>query len=283
MPHSRLLSIAVLAGALAACSDGSGPTGRSQVTFNLAGARPAAGLALLSDTVATPTDTLVLDTVQIVLRDIKFKRVNEDMCDGEHDLRASTVAFSHDGADGGGMDGGENDGNDGHEDACESFNAGPFLLDLPLGPGVTKAFSVAVDTGTFDELRIRIHKPEDDGDANDAQFLSQHPEFQHVSIRVVGTFNGAPFTFLSGLEAEQRMDLVPPLVVADSMTNVDVTIQVDETTWFRNAAGDLVDPASANAGGPNESVVAQNILSSFHAFRDDDRDGEDDHHEGLDD
>jgi hypothetical protein len=34
-----------------------------------------------------------------------------------------------------------------------------------------------------------------------------------------------------------------------------------------------VDPASANKGGANESVVANNIQTSFKAFDDDNRDG----------
>jgi hypothetical protein len=256
-----------------ACGAGTDPTNGAQVTFNLSttpGA--AAGLALLSDTQATATDTLVLDQVQLVLRDIRFKRVEDSGCEDdstEHDVRMASL---HDGGD---------DGHDGVRDACESFNAGPFLLDLPLGPGVSHGFSVVVDTGTYDQLRIKLHKPEDDsGDPKDVQFLADHPDFNRISIRVTGSFNGTPFTFESDVEAEQRMDLVPPLVVAGAAGNVDVTIQVDLSTWFQDGAGNLLDPASANAGGANQNLVTQNILDSFHAFRDDNRDGEDDDHEG---
>jgi len=275
--HLRLTGLA-LAGALAACSDSAGPGAGTQVTFHLVGSRsPAAvpGVALLGDTIGTATDTLVLDTVQLVLRDIRFQRINEDQCDGEmdQDLHAP-VALHH--------DDGEDDGDDGHSDACESFNAGPFLLDVPLGPDIARAFSVAVDTGTFDRLRIKVHKPEDDdGDPKDIAFLAAHPEFQGVSIRVTGSFNGTPFGFTSDLDAEQRMDLVPPLVVADSVTNVDVTIKVDVRRWFVDGAGGLVDPASAAPGGPNDHLVRDNIENSFRAFRDDDHDGEDDDHDGT--
>ncbi len=286
-PSHRLAAAVALTGLLAACSDGSAPSGRSMVRFNLA-AGPASGLALLaSDTFATSNDTLVIDSVKLVLRDIKFQRVNEDACDNEdgdqnddhgvdtvpHTLR---VASLHD-------DGGENDGDDGHADACESFNAGPFLLDVPLGPEVLKAFTIAVDTGTFDQVRFKIHKPdEDSADAKDVAFLAAHPDFNKVSIRVVGTFNGAPFAFTSDLSARERMALVPPLVVADSMQLVDVTIKVDLSHWFSNGSGGLVDPASALHGQPNEDLVKENIRDSFRAFRDDNRDGEDDDHEGHD-
>ena len=123
----RLAAAAVaLTGLLAACSDNSAPTTRSQVRFNLASG-PANGVAFLSDTFATASDTLVLDSVQLVLRDIRFQRVNEDICDDNHDgidddgvdstPHGIRLASVHD-------DGGEDDGDDGHADACESFNAG---------------------------------------------------------------------------------------------------------------------------------------------------------------
>jgi hypothetical protein len=44
--------------------------------------------------------------------------------------------------------------------------------------------------------------------------------------------------------------------------------------------GALVDPSSANLGGPNAGIVKNNIKSSIDAFEDDNRDGRDDHHEG---
>jgi hypothetical protein len=49
---------------------------------------------------------------------------------------------------------------------------------------------------------------------------------------------------------------------------------VDLSTWFRDGAGALVDPASANQGGENESIVKENVKTSLKAFEDDDRDGD---------
>jgi hypothetical protein len=284
MPKTyQLAAFAAVAGLLTACSDGSGPSARSQVTFNLA-----------TGSVASPTllqgnaaDVLVLDTVKLVLRDIKFQRVNETACDNENDdgenddgthddaTPSSPIrpASLHD-------DGGNDDGEDGHSDACESFNAGPFLLNLPLGADVEKGFSVAVDTGTFDEVRFKIHKPDHGStDPKDIAFLTDHPDYDMVSIRVVGRFNGTPFVYTTDLNAQQKMAFATPLVVAESMQNVNVTIKVDVSGWFSNGSGGLVDPATGNKGGQNESLVKDNIRNSFHAFRDDNRDGEDDDHE----
>lgn len=270
---------------LAACSGGgAGPTTNPQVTFNLAvGSNAPAPLArVLDDTLTDPVNTLVLDTVQLVLREIRFKRVDDDACDGDDDHDDDDSVMTAGLNDGNGDDGedgdhDDGDGNDGHSDGCEYFNAGPYLLDLPLDTGVVRAFSVAVDTGTYDQVRLKIHKPRSDsGDARDAQFLADHPEFEKVSIRAVGSYNGVPFVFTQDINAEQRLRFSPPLVVADSVTNVDVTIRVDVENWFRDHAGNLIDPATASKGGPNDSLVRDNIKDSFRAFRDDDCDGEDD-------
>lgn len=277
---ARPVALLVVSGLAVGCAtDGAGPTGTTQVTFRLAtGAASATGpIALLSDTLASGNDTLVLDQVQLVLRDIRFKPEDDDGCEGsdddsgnDDDDSLSVAAF-------------DGDDDDADEDGCRSFNAGPYLLDLPLGPEVTRGFSVAVDTGTYDELRIKLHKPRSDsGDQRDIDFLAQHPEFDKISIRATGSFNGRAFIFESDLNAEQEMEFDPALVIADSVTNVDVTIKVDLTGWFADGAGDLVDPGTANKGGPNDSLVRDNIRDSFRAFRDDDHDGEDDDHDDGD-
>ncbi len=92
-------------------------------------------------------------------------------------------------------------------------------------------------------------------------------------MRVQGTFNGVAFLYETDLNVEQKLDLIPPLVVgADVATNV--TIRADISSWFRLPTGELVDPETANKGGTNESLVNENIKNSFEAFEDPDRDGE---------
>jgi hypothetical protein len=299
MYPTRLLALLASVGALASCSDGAGPTLRPQVTFNV-GTRSAAastGLAALASDPITDDagNTLILDKVEVVLRDIRFKRVESDACQDDDDddtgggggtgTAAPTVRnMGGGGGDEGDGEHGDDDGDDdgengdGHDDGCESFNAGPFLLDLPLGAGVERVFSVAIDPGTFDKLKFKIHTPtENSADQRDIDFLLAHPEFAGVSIRATGTFNGAPFaTFTSDVTARQKILLDPPIVVEGATTNVDVTIRVDIATWFRGEDGNLVNPETALAGGVNEQLVEHNIKGSFRAFRDDDHDCDDD-------
>lgn len=276
--HVRQLSLAMAATlALAACSQGGngpGTTGQ-QVSFSLAtkaaGAAPAPGFAITAapETLAVGNDTIVFDTVQVLLRKIDLERsgATEDCGD----------VGDNNGGNGGTAPVTPSDGNDGHEDDCEEVKAGPLILDLPLSAGATHVFSVQVDTGTFTSVHFQIHKPTDD--PADQALLVQHPEFTGISIRVLGQFNGNAFSYTNDLTANQKVPLPAPLAVTDA-TPVDLTIMVDIANWFQDAGGNLVDPASAATGQPNENLVTDNIKSSFHAFKDHDHDGEDDDHEG---
>jgi hypothetical protein len=263
--NSALAAITVAG--LLACSEGTGPGNKPQISFNVStSAGAAASLQSVSDTVIGGTTRS--SSGRIASRHPFQAHQRMTWRDDGQGEDIAVRPLSH--------DDGEN-GDDGNEDACETVNAGPFLLDLPLGSGVEKVFSVAVDTGTFDELRIRLHKPEDDGlDAADAAFLATHPDFADISIRATGTWNGNPFTFTSDLNADQEMALVPPLVVTDAGANVDVTLKVDVATWFADGGGGLVDPATAGKGGQNENLVGDNIRDSFEAFQDENHDGEHD-------
>lgn len=255
---------------LSACSDASAPTlGGRTLSFALA-TRPAttasasaaatlsASSAALSgsETIALGNDTIIVTSAQLVLRKIELERVSSTTgCSGtESDLSSSNEVA----------------------DDCESVRTGPILVDLPLGGGAARAFTATLDTGTYKKFEVKVHSP-DSGDAADAAFLQTNPDFNHVSIRVSGTYNHTPFTFTTALDAEQETELVPPVVVTDA-TPLSLTLMVDLSGWFLNEARTaLVSPASAMPGQPNQSIVENNIKSSFHAFEDENEDGQDDH------
>lgn len=254
------------AASIAACSDAGGPSAGGQVNFNLA-TRPAsaptaavhgASFATLGtpETFTDGTNTLVVERVQLVLREIELKRAE------------ATV----------------NCGEDAGHDACEKLELGPVLLDLPLGGagGAARSFSVPVDAGTYDEVEFEIHKPSHD---EDAAFVQANPDFDGVSVKVTGTYNGVGFAYTTDLDAEEEIELAPPLAVTGTAAT-DLTLFVDLDRWFRDGTGGLVDPLTANAGGANEGVVESNIKGTLHAFEDENEDGADDHggdHGGTDD
>jgi hypothetical protein len=249
MKVTRMVGAVVLAAAAAACGDSTGPGSDGTVSLSFTTA-PAGGAAqfssvgMLDDTITAGGDVLVITRAQIVLKEIELEQ--DDGCD---------------------------DFTSGNGDDCEEFETGPILVDLPLNGQVATEITIAPTPGVYDEIEFEIHKPEDDGD--DDAFLAQYPDFDGVSIRVQGTFNGEPFTYESDLDVEQEHDLVPPLVITDTSVGTNVTLFVDLAAWFRSGSS-LVDPRTANKGEPNEGLVEENIKNSFDAFEDDDRDGDDD-------
>jgi hypothetical protein len=250
MMLKRVFPVIAMAALAAACSDGTGPGSDGTVSLSLTtgpggSAAQLSRAGMLDDTISAGDDVIVITRAQIVLREIELKREDDDGCESL------------------GMD---------DDDGCEEFSTGAMLVDLPLNGQVATVITIAPDTGVYDEIDFEIHKPEEDGD--DDAFLAQYPDFNGVSIRVQGTFNGEPFTYESDLNVEQENQLVPPLVIGDAAAGTNVTMHVNLDAWFRNGAG-LVDPRTANKGGANEGIVKESIKTSFKAFEDRDRDGDD--------
>jgi len=241
---------------VAACGDATGPGNTSGVSLSFAVGAPGApapgpggffSLAPAADTFAVGGDELIITKVEVVLQEIELERANAESCD--------SVSVNH--------------------DACEEFELGPVLLNLPLNGDIAQLVEIEIDTGTYDEIEFDIHKVSDD-DAGDAAFRQAHPHMAGQSIRVEGTYNGESFVYETDLDEEQEYDLSPPLVVDTLATATNVTIRIDVSTWFVDGGGALVDPATANKGEVNEGLVKENIKNSIDAFEDEDEDGEDD-------
>jgi len=264
MKTAKLIALAPLM-VLAACSDSNMGTVTFALTSRQAGApSPAPSAALTSGAAAVPSiattgdstvialgnDTVIVRSAQLVLRKVELKRVDVAACDAV-------------------MGNGD----------CEKFETGATLVSLPLGSAaVAQQVAVAAPPGTFDQLEFEIHKP---SSSDDAAFIAANPDFATISIRVTGTFSQAgtrtDFAFTSDVDQSEEANLVPPVTVAGGQT-LNVTLRVDISGWFLNSGKTaLVDPASANNGQPNQSVVANNIQASFQAFEDDNHDGQADH------
>jgi hypothetical protein len=206
------------------------------------------GLVLYDDTLVSGTDTIIFTEVQLVLRQIELKPVEVESC-GESGTSGS--------------------------DGCQKFEAGPVLVSLPLDGSVKSQFSLDVPPGMYQELEMEIHKVSKD-DPEDAAFRTQHPDFIDISIRARGTYIGSTvhtFEFETDLDVEQELNFNPALTVQEGVST-NITVRVGLDTWFTSVSGGLLDPDTGNKGGPNESVIVENIKKSIDAFEDDNRDGE---------
>jgi len=244
MKNVKLLAL-VPAFVFAACSNGTTGAVSFSLTSRSAGA-PAASPAFAtapsptvaaagdSTVIALGNDTVIVRSVELVLRQVELKRSDVTACDAV-------------------MDNGD----------CEEFETGATLVSLPLGSSaIATEVTVAAPPGTYNALEFEIHKP---SSSEDAAFIAAHPDFATISIKVTGTYSQAgtrsDFTFTSDVDQSQESSL-------------NVTLRVDISGWYLNDTKTaLVDPASANKGGPNESIVSNNIQNSFKAFEDDNRDG----------
>ncbi len=266
--------------ALAAC----GNDGTSKVSLAVA-VRGSNANALSAAVVGTPgasgltlsdgTNTLVITTAEVVLREIELKRTDVTACAGSGGIllqqglaadQGDDDPVDHDAGDDKG--GNRDDDSDDDRDGCEKFETGPRLVSLPLDGGVSEQVIAAVPEGTYDRLEFEVHKLSDD---NGSDILRDRPDLADASIRIVGTFNGASFVFVSDESFEQRVELEPPVVVGAGGSDVNVTLSIDIGKWFTNASGMLVDPNQVD-----DDIIEDGIDDSFACFEDDDRDGDDD-------
>ncbi len=226
---------------LGGCSD----SDMGEVNLHLATRGPAAlvGGDPGQLTVTLGADEIVVDEVQLVLRKVRLDGAPTASCpeDSEGDSQ------------------------------CAALRLGPTLFDLPLGDGAEPVFTAAVPVGTYSGIKFQIHRPTNANE--DADFVADHPAFEGISIRVLGSHNGTPFTFASDLTEVEDVVLADPVEVAVDQ-QIAVTLHVDVASWFASEDGTgLVNPSEANNGGPFESLIERQIRESFRAFHDGDLDG----------
>src|SRR5690606_7052823 len=266
--------------AAAACSDSTGVEDRIESNLRLSVRVPAPGESGAAFSVVPVTDdagrTLDIQQVQLVFEEVELELVEDDGDDG------SAMSWCWD--------------DDDDDDDCKhrrrgrkhdgrEFEAGPVLVDLPLGGGVISLLAGEVPPGSYDELELEIDRPNDRKASHEA-FRDEHPDWpRNASIRVRGTFDpgtGAQaFDVFLNIELDLELEFDEPVVIeADSagVTGpIDVTLSVDVNRWFVGHDGNFFDPRALSADHRLREKVARNIRFSFKAYRDRDRDGRKDY------
>jgi len=232
---------------------------RQAVSFSFATRTSAAAAATSvpsasrADLVLGTNGQLVLTRIEVVLSRLELTRTDAETC-----VSGDTVSDNR-----------SDDHSEGEAEGCEDVSRDPMVIDIPVDATVHTQIKVPLAAGTYTKLEARL------APATAAALLAAHPELAGASIRVTGTFNGTAFTFTTALRTKIEMEFNPPLVV--DATTQNATVNIDVSKWFMTSSGAIIDPSTANAGGPNAATVAANIRASFHAFEDDDRSGEDRH------
>ena len=234
-----------LAGVLAgmwSCSEptssGGTPLALSFSTSSAGVSRSLGGLATAGDIIMTIGGHSVdLQQVQLTVDRAKLERSGGVGCGDDDD------------------DEHEDDVDDEHEDDddCEDVKIGSTTVDLPLSGGVATLDQTAVRPGTFRKIEIRVSQ-----------------------VRLRGLFDGQNFDVTLPVKLERKMEFSPPLVVTET-TPAAITVNVAVATWLINADGSLIDPRQLATNAALQSIVRSRIATSFRAFEDHDRDGDDDH------
>jgi hypothetical protein len=284
----RLLIVAPTALTLAACAS-TEPNGMYRVSVSAAistpAARPATGLTA-DLIVGGEGGSVSISSAQIVLSRL---RLHDGIC--ADDEGEGEDADSLDDADGAPMvvadepddpdtvadepdhpdtndvdDEHQGEGEDDH--GCPPLTVGPVLIDLPLDGTSTVVLDALVPAGTYKRLQARLHavKPGDEG-AGD--FLTAHPEFEGISVKVLGVFTDSggaahDFTFTSRMNVVSSINFDEPVTVDAGTTNL--TIDVDVGSWFTGSGGGVIDPTNAS----NQRAIEKSIRRSLRAFEDDD-------------
>ncbi len=243
--------LVVVAAGLAGCSSKSGGFGIAVMVPHDATAAALTAAAITTTpgpgglTISDGTSTLVVTEAKLALSEIELETADDQ--------------------------GACSDGTSGARAGCEEVESGSTVVTLPLDGSVSEQITASVVPGTYDKTKLTVHVLGDDD--GDHAAVTAVPEMQNASVKVAGTFDGTSFVYYGTVEAEQEVELSPPLVVADGSSTAAVTLTVDMSTWFANG-GTLVDPSTAGPGGVNRDLVDHNIETSIGGFEDDDHDGQ---------
>ncbi len=239
---NRTLALSMLSLSLAGCSD-STSANRASTSLLVAGrtsSAMAASRALVDISLTAGGHSLVIKKAQMVLSNVQLKSNASTGCALE-DVR----------------------------DDCEELRVDPILVDLPLDAVQPLDVSALLPPGSYREIEMEIDAVESGEHASSAAFLSAHPEFKNVSVRVEGTFDGQPFVFQTAQDFEVEREFSTPFVVGTDASNL--TLNIDVASWFQSGTT-VLDPSNPQ----NRSQITNNIGRSISAFEDGNRDGRED-------
>ncbi|MBI5066816.1 MAG: hypothetical protein HZB56_01150 [Deltaproteobacteria bacterium] len=173
-------------------------------------------------------------------------------------------------------------GHDGSDDGeCEA-EVGPFiahldaaaLADLAAGR-VPQVWSAPLRAGTYSELEVQLCAVDPASLADEAQ-AALATAMQGATVVVKGTYqpqgaeSAAPFTISVSACAELERHV--RITVDDQGAVSNLTVSLPLGNWFRDAAGNPIDPTT-DAGA---AAIAAGIAASLDVCGDDDRDGHSD-------
>ncbi len=152
----------------------------------------------------------------------------------------------------------------------QEIHISPVVIYFNTGGQVISVTAGNLPAGTWNKIKLKIHKPEDTEPIPDPEFREGTSGNQRYSFIIKGTYNGNAFVYKSRKGASIIINLAAPINTGNGSRNI--TLLVNPSLWFMNN-GNVLDPS--NSG--NDDMIDDNLKNSFkRAFRDDDKDGRSD-------
>jgi hypothetical protein len=149
----------------------------------------------------------------------------------------------------------------------QEIRIAPVVIYFNTGGQVISVTAANLPAGTWNKIKLQIHKPEDTEPIPDPEFREGTSGNQRYSFIIKGTHNGNAFVYKSRKRADIIINLSTPLITGNGSKNI--TVLVNPSLWFMNG-GNILDPS--NSG--NEDMIDDNLKNSFkRGFRDDNKDG----------
>ncbi len=187
----------------------------------------------------TAVDSIRISEASFLLRNIRFKSVDDDSLD---------------------------------------FISDPLVVPLNLDGSMAQIGVADAPYGNYARIEFRVHRL-DPNDPRDAPFTSlpEFQEFMQgdrSSIIIRGTVfysegTSPDFVFRSRANEKQRHEFQPPLSVDELNSAANVTLLIDPQPWFSDGAGGVLDPLNP----ADENRITDNLKNSIHPIKDNNRDG----------
>lgn len=146
----------------------------------------------------------------------------------------------------------------------------PVVIYFNTGGQIVSVTAGNLPSGSWNKIKLKIHKPEDTEPIPDPEFREGTSGNQRYSFIIKGTYNGNPFVYKSRKSAGIIINLNAPLNTGNGSRNI--TLLVNPSLWFINN-GNVLDPGNSS----NDDLIDDNLKNSFkRAFRDDNKDGQPD-------
>lgn len=142
-----------------------------------------------------------------------------------------------------------------------------FVLNLKLPETITQLASTKIPSGTYNKIKFKVHKPEDNETPPDPEFKEGTSGNQRYSVIIKGRYNGSSFVFKSRKSANIVLSFPDMINIEETLRNI--TLVINSSLWFKNG-NEIIDPSDPQF----EDTINDNIKNAFkRAFKDDDRNG----------